>query len=133
MGDKELAKLPVRVQRFRLRMMAYSYKIHFTPGSKLVLADALSRAPVETPKRRTSICELVDSPLVRELVDSLPIAANLLERIKASMLEDRIAMALVRYIIEGWLPCQQLDPIVKSYFTFRDFLTYVGGVIFYMD
>lgn len=42
LGDKELAKLPIRVQRFRLRIMAYDYIIYYAPGEKLVLADALS-------------------------------------------------------------------------------------------
>ena len=46
LGYKELAKLLLRVQRFRLRLMAYSYKIMYTPGEKLVLEDSLSRAPV---------------------------------------------------------------------------------------
>jgi len=47
LGEKELAKLPLRVQWFRLKMMSYSYTIVYTPGKRLVLADALSRSPTE--------------------------------------------------------------------------------------
>ena len=39
-GEKELAELLIRVKCFRLQMMNYTYKITYTPGSKLVLADA---------------------------------------------------------------------------------------------
>ena len=41
---KELAKLPLHVQRFRVHLLAYSYRITYTPGKKLVSVDALSRA-----------------------------------------------------------------------------------------
>ena len=41
-GEKELAELLIRVKCFRLQMMNYTYKITYTPGSKLVL----SRCPV---------------------------------------------------------------------------------------
>ena len=47
LGSKELSKLPIRVQRFRLKMMAYTYSIVYTPGKQIVLADALLRSPVE--------------------------------------------------------------------------------------
>ena len=42
---KNLEELPVRVQRFRLRMMRYNYTISHVPGTDLIIADTLSRAP----------------------------------------------------------------------------------------
>ena len=75
LGDKELSKLPLRVQRFRLRMMAYSYKIMYTPGAKLVLADALSRSPLSVAEVEGD-ADLVESLVVCELVDSLAISPN---------------------------------------------------------
>ena len=47
LGLKLLDQLPLRVQRFRLRLMRYSYDITYVPGKNLHTADALSRAPIE--------------------------------------------------------------------------------------
>lgn len=43
---QELAELPPRIQRFRLRLMRYNYTITHIPGKTLVTADTLSRSPV---------------------------------------------------------------------------------------
>ena len=48
-SSKDLEELPVRVQRFRMRMMRFNFTISHVPGKELTIADALSRAPVSTP------------------------------------------------------------------------------------
>ena len=70
MSEKELAKLHLRVQRFRLRMMKFSYDVTYTPGEKLVLADALSRAPVQI-----QVSE-IEPYLIGEMVRDLPISPS---------------------------------------------------------
>ena len=47
LGDKPIDELPLRIQRFRMRMMKYTYTIFHIPGKNLVIADALSRAPAQ--------------------------------------------------------------------------------------
>ena len=44
-STKHLEELPIRVQRFRLRMMRFDYTISHVPGKNLIIADTLSRAP----------------------------------------------------------------------------------------
>jgi transposase InsO family protein len=133
LGQKELARLPIRVQRFRLRMMAYSYKVKYTPGEKLVLADALSRAPVDTDSFESVVGELVGSGTGLALMETIPISAKRLERIKAAICEDTESLMLRRAIMEGW-PCpKKVPPELRTFYTFRDFLTCIEGVIFYMD
>ena len=39
LGKADLANLPLRVQRFKMRLMRYDYEIHHTPGSQMYLAD----------------------------------------------------------------------------------------------
>ena len=136
LGEKELAKLPIRVQRFRLRMMNYTYKITYTPGSKLVLADALSRCPVvgeHVDGELTDSGESNEPLLVLELLDSLHISHKRLDRIKASMLEDEAGMLLLKYTICGWPPNKELPGVMKSFYAFRDYITSVEGVVFYMN
>jgi len=80
LSEKELAKLPVRVQRFRLRMMSFTYDVVFTMGRKLVLADALSRAPYSGPQEAQG-----EPLLVQELIDDLPVSPTCLRHIQAAM------------------------------------------------
>jgi len=129
LGEKELAKLPLRVQRFRLRMMNYSYDIIYTPGSKLLLADALSRSPIK--HRREDLSELKDSSFVKELMNSLPISETRLERIKAATLMDDVALLLHKYTCDGWPQAKQVPDLVRSYYAFRDHVTVVDNILFY--
>ena len=46
LSTKNLEDLPIRVQRFRLRMMRFSYEIVHVPGKDLYTADCLSRSPL---------------------------------------------------------------------------------------
>ncbi len=45
---KLLDELLVRVQRFRMRLMRFSFSVSHVPGKDLAIADALSRAPVSS-------------------------------------------------------------------------------------
>ena len=48
-SSKHLKELPVRVQRFRLRMMRFQFTIGDIPGKELTIANTLSRAPTMEP------------------------------------------------------------------------------------
>ena len=45
-GRKLLDELPLRVQRFRMRLMRFNFTISHVPGKYLSTTDALSRAPI---------------------------------------------------------------------------------------
>lgn len=45
LGQKDLSGLPLRVQRFKMRLMRYDYRIFHTPGVEMFLADMLSSPP----------------------------------------------------------------------------------------
>ena len=46
LSTKPLELLPIRVQRFRLRMMRFDFTISHVPGNELYVADTLSRSPI---------------------------------------------------------------------------------------
>ena len=48
-STKQLEELPLRVQRFCLRMLRYNFTISHIPGKDLVVAYMLSRVPVSVP------------------------------------------------------------------------------------
>ena len=51
LSTKEIAKMPPRIPRFRLRLMRYSPTVIHVAGKEQITADALSRAPASTPKK----------------------------------------------------------------------------------
>ena len=44
-GTKNMDELASRIQRFKMRLMMYSFSISHIPGTDLVITNALSRAP----------------------------------------------------------------------------------------
>ena len=127
LGEKELSKLPIRVQRFRLRMMAYSYSVMYTPGHKLVLADALSRSPVAD----SIDLKDVEDGISLEIANSMPISPRRLQRLTAATLEDAESALLTKYITEKWPSHKELEESMKPYYSFRDYLTVVQGLIYF--
>ncbi|XP_037502145.1 uncharacterized protein LOC119376332 [Rhipicephalus sanguineus] len=45
LGKESLDLLPPRIQRFRMRLMRFSYVMQYVPGKSIATADTLSRAP----------------------------------------------------------------------------------------
>ena len=41
--EKDLSQLPLRIQRFKMRLMRFDYQIFHTPGSLMFIADTLIR------------------------------------------------------------------------------------------
>jgi hypothetical protein len=60
---KLIDELPIRVQRFRMRLMRFSFDIRYVPGKELYTAGALSRAPLATTEsaeslsKQTEVCQ----------------------------------------------------------------------------
>ena len=62
--SREIEKIPLRIQRFRLRLMKYSVKIVHISEKNNAGADALSRYPAETNVE--SILELETEKFVEQ-------------------------------------------------------------------
>ena len=59
LGSKNLDELPIRIQRFRMRLMRYSYSISHVPGKHLTTADTLSWAPMRNSSDHTDLMKLM--------------------------------------------------------------------------
>ena len=51
LSSKSLDEMPIRIQRFRLRLMRFSYKIDHIQGKQICTEDTLSRAPNSEPDK----------------------------------------------------------------------------------
>ena len=78
-GSKNLDELPIRVQRFRLRMMRFKFTISHVPGKSLAVADALSRAPCSEAVREDLLLQQETEAYVNIVVQNLPATEKQLE------------------------------------------------------
>ena len=70
--SKNLDELPIRVQRFRLRLMQFSYSMSHMPGEDLITADTLSRAPVSNSNTDDTEFQQEVEAFVNQVTDQLP-------------------------------------------------------------
>jgi len=130
LGSKELDKLPLRLQRFRMKMMLYDYNICFTPGEKLVLADMLSRS---TAHAIETYEPSFDDTILEALVEALPMSSGFESRLHASIKEDLEGALLLEYLTKGWPDKKGVPETVRNFFEIRHNLTVINGLIYFAN
>ena len=128
-SSKNLDELPIRVQRFRLRMMRYSFTISHVPGKSLLVADTLSRAPLPNPAEMDTSLEQETAAYVRTLVQSLPATEKQLERIKQHQGEDEVCQQVMTYCRSGWPPRHDVAGAVSLYYHVSSELSVDNGLL----
>ena len=129
LSTKNLEDLPVRVQRFRTRMMQFTYTISHVPGKRLYTRDTLSQAPLIRPlsqiekKLESDIKAYVDS-----VVRYLPATVNRLEELRCQQ-QDEVTRQLMKYCPEGWPDRSRLPGPLNPYWNERSELTIHQGLL----
>ena len=81
LGMKNLEELPVRIQRFKIRLMRFTFTISHTPGKDLTIADTLSRAPTHnTSIADEQFCQETEM-FVNAITTNLPATEQFLTKI----------------------------------------------------
>jgi hypothetical protein len=83
LGSKSLDELPPRIQRFKMRLMRYTFDIVHVPGKELYTADTLSRAPRATPEKSDLSLEQEVTSFVNHVIQYLPVNDCRFEEIRA--------------------------------------------------
>lgn len=115
LGSKNLDELPVRVQRFKMRLMRFSFGISHVPGKSLITADALSRAPIRTSSTEERQFSDEVEAYVSLIVNSLPATENRLQVIKKRQEEDAVCKRVMQYCQEGWPSRSAIEGALKPY------------------
>ena len=129
LGQKHLDELPIRIQRFCMRLMRYDYSISHVPGKSLIIPDTLSRAPVQD--YRPEDLELVNETkkFVQQVVQSIPATEKRLKEIRVSQQEDEVCKQVTSFVANGWPPKSQLRGEVKKYYSVLSELSMVHGLL----
>ena len=102
-NSKELSVAPARCQRLLMRLSRFSAKAEYVPGKYMVVADNLSRAPLdhEENEAEKDLLPQVEA-YVGSLIQCLPATPNQLERIRKAQLEDPCLSKVISYTLQGW-------------------------------
>ena len=128
-SSKSLEELPLRVQRFRLRMLRYQFTISHIPGKELVIADMLSRAPTNTPTGVDHILHQEANIFINTMIQGLPATDEQLEEIKRQQEEDVVCNQIKRYCREGWPAKQEVAGAVQPYYSVSAEISIANGLL----
>ena len=129
LGGKLIDELPLRIQRFRMRLMKFSYQISHVAGKNLVIADTLSHAPVvQISVVDQILTEEVDA-YVDMIVSSLPATDVMIQDIKSSQASDATCQKIHEYLQAEWPHKSQLPNDVKPFMSVSTELSQQDGLL----
>ena len=121
---KPLHAVPRRLQSMMIRLQKYDFDLLYLAGSKMFIADTLSRAPLSATETYQEF-EMVN------YADSLYISEQRIREIKQQTENDDVLKTLQSCILGGW-PSRKRDlpPEIAPYFTHKDELAIHDGLLF---
>lgn len=123
-SKKPLSKAPKRLQNLLLRAQKYSYELRWKPGSHIPLADALSRAPTDSPTQ----AEVIHYVMAHHMGD------RRLQEVRGATAADPTLKSLILTIMEGWPNIKSDVPTeLVPFFHYRDELTVHDGIVYRAD
>ncbi|CAC5408775.1 unnamed protein product [Mytilus coruscus] len=117
LSSKGIAKLPPRIQRFRMRLLRFDFTIEHVPGKELNISDALSRSPVDILSESNEF-ETETKAYVDSIVNNFPASDMRLQNIKR---------------VQGWPEKSSLSNSLKPYWSLQGEFTIAGNMLLKAD
>ncbi len=125
---KAIDELPPRIQKFRMKLLEFKYSVSHVPGKNLVIADALSRAPlVYDPEEEISVNEV--SAYVAAVTQGMPASEARLEEIQHNIEQDSLCQRLIEFSLNGWPDKTSLNGEIRKYWPERSEITVQNGFL----
>ena len=129
LSTKNLEELPIRVQRFRLRLMRFKFSISHVPGKNLTIADALSRAPVTQPSDEEKAQHNDIEAFVHWIIQGIPATDKKLNQIRQCQKTDSVCRQIAAYSYRGWPEKKDVPEAVKPYISVAGELSIEKGLL----
>ena len=128
MKSKALDLLTPRIQRFRMRMMRFSYELEFVAGKNLATADTLSRAPGSQPGQEDRKKEEETKDYVSFVSNLISISDSRLEEVRQEQDKDRECSMIKTFVQDDhWPELAKKD--FPQYFLERHSFSIQGGLL----
>ncbi|XP_063547273.1 uncharacterized protein K02A2.6-like [Cydia strobilella] len=129
---KPLSAVPARLQRMMMRIQGFEFRVEYTPGKYMYIADTLSRAPLP---------ELMHDRITDEvelqtcfLIENVQVSNNKLNIIKQQTAKDEECKTIIQYICNGWPKYRwDVSECVNMFWPYRESLQFIDGLIFKND
>ena len=132
-STKNIDEVPIRCQRLLLRMMRFNPKVRHVPGKELVIADALSRAPLESTVEDGILTQEVEA-YVDMIQLGWPVLPDKMEAIKCATETDQTLGAVAECTINGWPRQEESVPeVLRPFYQVRANLSVVDRLLVYSD
>lgn len=126
--DKPIASCSPRIQRLRLQLQRFDFKLIYKPGKELYIADTLSRAPSSRLflDDVTQNCE----EQIHAVLDCIIPKIDTRSRFAAATAADPTLQLVIKQLSQGWPDHKSQCPVpVKPFWHVRHDLTEVDGLI----
>ena len=129
LSTKNLEELPIRVQRFCLRLMHFKFSISHVPGKNLTIGDALSRAPVTQPSDEEKAHHNDIEAFVHWIIQGIPASDKKPNQIRQCQKTDSVCRQIAAYSYRGWPEKKDVPEAVKPYFSVAGELSIEKGLL----
>ena len=126
---KPIGNATAGVQRMMLKLQRYEINLSYVPGKLLYVADALSRAYIDSEPDR----ELIDDVeiMVHSVTKNFPASTGRLEQIRSATADDVTLQRLLQVVMNGWPESRTAVPEdVRPYWNMRDEMSADDGLVF---
>ena len=128
---KPIAKAPPRIQRLLLRLQHYHLNVKYVPGKLMFIADALSRAHLETTNTNQGIPDAETEMQIHLLVANLPISEQKLKEFQEATRADQSLQTVAQLTKQGWPDHKNKVPAdAKPYWSFKEEIHEADGILF---
>ena len=126
--SKPISNAPKRLQRMLLRLQKYRLKIQYLPGTKMYIADWLSRAYLPETHSTDKIFDELEHINQIEYVSVSESTQHQLQNVTKA---DSVLMELMLMVQHGWPESREEVPVcIREYFNYRDEITAQNGILF---
>ena len=130
---KPLAKAPKRLQRIMFRLQRYSIHVVYRKGSSLVLADTLSRAPLDVSNDASPTNFDVFRLNVerQDLQPNVHLTSSTAKAMQHANVTDPDMRQLLPMVMTGWPSSKASLPVcLTPYWSVRDELSIIDGILY---
>lgn len=125
--SKPLYRAPPRLQKMMLELQKYTLHVKYKPGKELHIADALSRAYIDSDSSDDDTFDVC-------MLQQMPISDDKWTQIQENTRQDITLQDLLAVTLNGWPEHRwQLPEGAKPYWNYRDEISVYDGVLFKSD